>query len=102
MPKPPNIIRPVALRTTLPEDVRARLDLYLLSETEGRVPKGAYQAFFLSRIREFFESRSLDVGPWLDPSGPPAVVSGSQRTIDLLTCYLKEHPYGLRQSEPTP
>jgi hypothetical protein len=52
--RPPNITRPVKLTTTLPEDIRAKLDLFLYSELEGRVPKGAYQAFFLERIREFF------------------------------------------------
>jgi hypothetical protein len=38
----------------LPEDIRAKLDVYLFSAVEGRVPKGAYQAFFIERINEFF------------------------------------------------
>jgi hypothetical protein len=53
----PNILRPIKLTTTLPEDIRAKLDLYLYSEVEGRVPKGAYQQFFIERIQEFFQQR---------------------------------------------
>lgn len=48
------IIRPVKLTTTLPEDLRARLDLLLYSEAENRVPKGAIQEFLVERIREYF------------------------------------------------
>jgi hypothetical protein len=39
----------------LPEDVRAKLDILLWSAVEKRVPLGAYQAFFLERIRDYFE-----------------------------------------------
>ena len=90
MGKPSNIIRPIALRTTFPEDVRAKLDLHLWSELEGRVPQGAYQRFLIARIREFFESVSLDIGPWLEPGSPPMIVRASPRTIDALKCALEE------------
>lgn len=50
----PNIVRPTKLTMALPEDIRAKLDLHLWSDVEGRVPKGAYQKFFLERINEFF------------------------------------------------
>lgn len=53
----PNIIRPTKLTMHLPEDVRARLDLYLFSPLEGRIPKGAYQRFIVERIQEFFSKR---------------------------------------------
>lgn len=55
--KKPKIIRPVKLTTNLPEDVRAKLDLHLYSEVEGRVPFGAYQRFLVERIQEFFSER---------------------------------------------
>lgn len=48
----------------LPQSVRTRLDLFLYSTLEQRVPLGAYQEFFLERIREFFESRRLDLTPF--------------------------------------
>jgi hypothetical protein len=54
MPRKPNIIPSIRLGTTIPEDLRAKLDLYLFSEIEGRVPQGAYQRFICERIREFF------------------------------------------------
>jgi hypothetical protein len=55
--KKPNIIPPTHLRTALPADVRAKLDLYLYSEAEGRVPHGAYSRFLAERITEFFAQK---------------------------------------------
>jgi len=52
--RPSSIIRSVQLTTVLPEDLRAKLDLYLFSTVEGRVPVGAYSTFLQARIREFF------------------------------------------------
>lgn len=57
MSRPYNIIRPTKLTLHLPEDVRAKLDLLLFSSVEGRIPKGAYQKFFIERINEFFAKR---------------------------------------------
>lgn len=39
----------------LPESIRAKLDLLLFSEVEGRVPHGSYQRFIIERIKEFFD-----------------------------------------------
>lgn len=55
--RPPKVMRPVKLTTYLPEDLRAKLDLYLYSDVEGRVPHGAYSAFLAERVKEFFEQR---------------------------------------------
>jgi len=82
--RPPDIIRPVKLTTTLPEDVRAQLDIHLYSPLENRVPKGAYQAFFLERIREFFNTKTLDVGEFLDPPQLGFIVRGPALTISTL------------------
>ena len=57
MPRRPAITPNIRLGTTLPAEIRAKLDLYLFSEVEGRVPKGAYQAFIIERIVEFFATR---------------------------------------------
>jgi hypothetical protein len=54
MPRTPNITRPSKLTLHLPEDIRAKLDLYLFSEIEGRIPYAAYQKFLIERINEFF------------------------------------------------
>lgn len=55
----PNIQRPISIHTTLPQDVWVKLSAHLYSEVEGRVPKGAYQAFFLERIEEFFAKKEV-------------------------------------------
>lgn len=57
----PNVEPSIATNLHLPESVRTRLDLVLFSELEGRVPKGAYQRFFLERLQEFFTTRALDL-----------------------------------------
>ena len=79
----PDIIRPVKLTTTLPEDIRAQLDIHLFSDLEGRVPKGAYQQFFIERIREFFGSRTLNLADYC-PIGRPVIVRGTPEAIALL------------------
>jgi hypothetical protein len=80
MPRRPAVDRPIQLTTTLPESVRALLDLHLWSEVEGRVPKGAYQAFLLERIREHFDWQSLDLAPF----GLEGFVRGPRDSIDAL------------------
>ena len=82
MPRPPNIIRPIKLTTTIPEDLMARLQIHLFSDVEGRVPQGAYQQFLCDRIREFFSDKSYDTG-----SG---VIRGSADAIKFVkTCVEK-------------
>lgn len=61
MPKPPNIQRPTKLHLALPEDVRAKLDLFLYSQVEGRIPHGAYQKFLVERIQEYFSRTDVSV-----------------------------------------
>jgi hypothetical protein len=80
----PDILRPIKLTTTLPEDIRAKLDLHLFSDLEGRIPKGAYQAFFIDRIQEFFDSRSLDLAKYLPGLPTSAIVRGSAAAISIL------------------
>lgn len=54
MPARRNIIRSEKITIALPEDRLAKLSLHLFSQVEGRVPKGAYQKFFVDRIDEYF------------------------------------------------
>lgn len=54
MPRRPNIERPEQVEISLPETEKARLDLFLWSESEGRVPYGAYSKFFLELLRNHF------------------------------------------------
>ena len=80
MPRRANIDPPVPLQLKLPESVRARLDLFLFSELEGRVPLGRYSEFFVDRMREFFSGRRLSLAPW----GLPGEISGEKEVIDAL------------------
>lgn len=89
MARPPNIRRPVSIHTHLPEDVWTRLSLHLLSDAQGKVPRGAYSAFLEERISEFFDTAILDIGPWLDASGPPLIIKGSPHSIDRLKAWLE-------------
>ena len=51
MPRSPLTIRPIKLTIHLPEDVALRLQKHL--KKQGKIPKGAYQAFFVARIQDF-------------------------------------------------
>jgi len=79
----PLITRPTTLHMHIPEGIRARLDLYLHSDLEGRVPKGAYQAFFSERITEFFNQEEFVL-----PNGEK--VRGSADAIALINALLEE------------
>lgn len=86
MPARSRIDRPVPLTTHLPESVSAQLTLHLFSPLEGRVPKGAYQAFFVERIREFFSWRRLDLHPFgfgrgFFVSGPPEMIDELEKRL---------------------
>jgi len=89
----PDIMRPVKLTTTLPEDIRALLDLHLYSPLEERVPKGAYQAFFIERIREFFDTKTLDLSLYCRVPSRGMTVRGSAAAINLLNDMLRGSNY---------
>jgi hypothetical protein len=57
MPRRPNIEPSIALQLWLPESLRARLDIHLWSEVEGGVPRGAYQRFFIERLKSYFSEQ---------------------------------------------
>ncbi len=69
MPRRPEVDRPTSLHLKLPESVRGRLDLFLFSELEGRVPKGRYQEFIIERVKAFFDYAKLDLAPFGFPAG---------------------------------
>ena len=54
MPRAKQITRNHHLHTTIPVELHSRLEQFLMSEVEGRVPQGAYQQFICERIQEFF------------------------------------------------
>lgn len=85
MPRPLHPIRPVELKISIPEDLAMRIELFLHSDLEGKVPYGAKAAFFSARSREFLDAARLDLAPYF-PGLPPNlyVVSGSTETISIL------------------
>lgn len=86
----PHIERPSRLEVSLPEDLRTRLDLILFSTLEGRVPHGSYSTFFQARLREFFDTQALDLGPYVAALPGEHVVRASPTTIAALEVALKE------------
>lgn len=85
MPRPAKIVPSTPLFLRLPVDIRAKLDLVLFSEVEGCVPRGAYQEFFVERIKEFLTSESLDLAIFIPHTHPgTAVVRGRGETIEQL------------------
>lgn len=68
----------------LPASWRTRLDLILFSPVEGRIPKGAYQRFFLSRLVEFFDTREMDLGPYLGSLPREHLLRARPATLEAL------------------
>ena len=89
MPRKPEVDRPVPLYLMLPTSKRGRLDLFLFSELEGRVPKGAYQRFFLERMDEFFSRRQVDLAAFLNVQPGTATISATPEVIEMLLEKLK-------------
>jgi hypothetical protein len=92
MPPRPSLIRPSHIHLSLPEDIRGKLDLMLWSGVDGRVPKGAYQRFFLDRIQEFFGWRRVDLSLYGFPQG--FFVAGPKEMLENLEHVLKERQNG--------
>jgi len=53
MPRQPNIIPSVLLHTSIPMDVRQRLDSHLCDRS-GKVPQGAYAAWITKMVNKEF------------------------------------------------
>jgi hypothetical protein len=84
MARRPSIIRTVKLTTTIPEDIHAKLSLFLFSELEGRIPPGAFQAFITARTREYFEEARLDLAPYVGSNSGDFIIHGLPGAIDIL------------------
>ena len=89
----PNIEPSIATNLHLPESMRTRLDLVLFSELEGRVPKGAYQRFFLERLQEFFGTKALDLSAPLGlPPGHGIIKCRPEAHAALISHFSQESP----------
>lgn len=66
MPAPRRIRPARALTTHLDEELLAKVDLLLVDDVEGKVPKGAYQRLFTTLLQRMFEEEEMDIGPELN------------------------------------
>ena len=74
---------------SLPEDVALRLQLFLTSDLDGKVPFAAYQQFFVARINEFFGTRTLDISEPLGAEPGTYSVRANLLTLQALTTKLE-------------
>lgn len=89
MPAPRKLIPSDPIEVHLPQDLAAQVKLYLFSELEGRVPKGAYQTFFSNLVREHFNWKRVDLAPYAATPPGAFVVAGSPDSIAVLIKTLK-------------
>lgn len=97
MPRPKSLVPTTRLELKLPLDLRATLDLALVSELEGRVPLGHYSAFFEQRLREHFAWQTLDLHPFGFPPGsfvrgPESMIEGLRAHLLINSPHSKEPP----------
>lgn len=86
----------------LPPDLADRLTNFLQSEALGRVPKGAWNAFVLQRVREFFDLPRVPTHQyagfprdgWL--TGSPEAI---RQTLEQLA-HLRSVPDGMDEAFP--
>jgi hypothetical protein len=89
MPRKAAITPNKHLHTTIPPELAAKLDLFLWSEVEGKVPQGAYQSFIVKAIRDFFTYRELDLAPYLGAMPGEYTIKGNIVSLDALMKHLE-------------
>ena len=93
MPRPRKPNPAQRLRVDIDEPWYSRLYLHLLGDT-GIIPFGAWQHFFNERIKEYFESESLDLATYapgrMQISPGAFCVRGSPTAIAILRKLLRE------------
>lgn len=68
----------------LAEADATRLELYLYSEAEQRIPHAARQKFFTERMKEFFGRGHVDLSVYFPALAPGSLVYGPQALVDHL------------------
>lgn len=81
------LVPKICLNLWFPLDVRARLDLTLVSELEGKVPKGSYSEFFTERTKEYLDWPVLQLEAFGFPPG--FFVKGPKEMIEKLKAKLE-------------
>lgn len=86
MPRPPATVPNVLIKAWVKPELRAKMDLLLVSELEGRVPYGKISDFVADRLREHFDWTELDLGLHGFPQGyfvrgPMAMIEALRRAL---------------------
>jgi hypothetical protein len=68
----------------LADEDASRLELFLFSEAEQRIPHAARQKFFTERLREFFTRKPLDLALYMAEMPPGSIVYGPPALIEAL------------------
>lgn len=92
MPRPKAAVPTVLLKAKISPELRAKVDLALVSEVEGRVPQGDISRFISNLLREFFASKQLNLALYGFPQG--YTVRGQKDMIDALRVRLEGSGYG--------
>jgi hypothetical protein len=92
MARHPNIIPTEAIRFHIPRDLRMKVDLFLFSTAEKKIPYAAHQRFYSSLIRWFFDTEELDLSPYLGTPQGMVTIRGRPEAIRQLETKLKESP----------
>lgn len=82
MARPKSATPKALLKAMIPLELRAKLDLHLVSEVEERIPLGQISEFVTARIREYFDWVSLDLAPY--GFAPGAFIRGPKPFVDRL------------------
>lgn len=86
-----NVIPSIKMSLWVPEDLRARLDLILFSDLEGKVPFGAYTTFYAEMLRARLDSVELDLSPFVGSQPGALTLRGSPQAIEKLKDLLRQN-----------
>jgi len=75
MVRPTHVMRPASLHIHINAELRRKMDEFLFSSVEGRVPVGAHKGFIEARLRAFFEHSRLEVEPGLWVQGDAVAIT---------------------------
>lgn len=84
MSRRPNLIPSQPLNVALSLPLYTQLNAHLYSELEGRVPYGAPSRFVQELIRDYFNTRHLDLSDLLGKMPGECTVSGTAEALAAL------------------
>lgn len=90
MSRRPNLIPSQPLNVALSLPLYTQLNAHLYSELEGRVPYGAPSRFVQELIRDYFNTRHLDLGLLIGKMPGECVVSGTAEAVSALRDALRD------------